>query len=618
MIEPAAAWPEHREPAGVRRPAVLVRGPLVAAAALVLFAALAVLFFLPAWSSPHGYVIGDSGDSDLFIWYLRWPGFALSHGWNPLVSNYLDYPDGINLMWNVSIVLPALLMTPITSTFGPIVSYNALLTIAVALSTWTAFLAIRRYVSHPLAAGLGALLYGFSPYLLGHALGHLQASILFIPPLVMIALDEIAVPQRRPPWVSGLLLGSLAAAQLLISEEVLATTALAGLLGLGLLAAIHRERARRHLQHAVAAFLFGASTFAVLAAFPLAIQFFGPQRMGGSLQPTPVYSNDLLNFIVPTSLQWLDPAPLSLITSHFTGNVTEWNGYLGIPLLIVCALVCLRFWRRPIVPVAAGVGGMMALLSLGWVIHIAGWVTLVPVAILALAFLPLRSVLPGRLMAVSFVGVWLALAIAPLYRNLLPARLMLPVYLLAGIMLAIFAEWVLKTRRKGMVLGLAALAAVIVSLFPRIPYPAGPLSAPIFFDSTAALAAIPDGSVALVLPFSRGDDARAMFWQAESGMRFRMPEAYAYVPGPAPAEISPPPSAIQDVFKAVVMGHHPAVTAAEQARMLAELRDWKVRTIIVGPMEHEEEAVVIVTALLGKPSAMPEGVYLWPVQALEP
>jgi hypothetical protein len=80
---------------------------------LVGFLALAILLFLPAWQAPFTQVIGDGGDAGIFSWYLRWPAFAFSHGLNPLVSNYLDYPEGINLMWNVSIPALAMLMTPV-------------------------------------------------------------------------------------------------------------------------------------------------------------------------------------------------------------------------------------------------------------------------------------------------------------------------------------------------------------------------------------------------------------------------------------------------------------------------------------------------------------------------
>ena len=79
-----------------------------------------------------------------------------------LVSHHLNYPDGVNLMWNTSLPLPGLLLAPVTATWGPVLSFN-LLVLAYGLSAWCAYLAIRRFVPGHLAAAVGGLVYGFSP-----------------------------------------------------------------------------------------------------------------------------------------------------------------------------------------------------------------------------------------------------------------------------------------------------------------------------------------------------------------------------------------------------------------------------------------------------------------------
>jgi len=578
---------------------------------LLVFVLLAVLLFFSTWEAPFDRMIGIGGDGVLFTWYLRWPAFALSHGLNPLISNYVDYPGGINLMWNVSMPLISLIMTPATLTLGLVFAYNLSLTLGVALAGWTAFLVIRRWVPSTIAAGAGALLYAVSPYFLSQALGHLHVSLIMLPPLILLVLDEVLVRQRRCPLLSGAALGALGVAQLLISEEVLASCVLAGAIGVSLLVAMDPERARRHARHAIHALLYATATFLLLAGWPLAIQFFGPQRMGGGLQPTLIYSNDLLGFVVPSGVQLLAPAWAQEISRHFTGNLSEWSGYLGIPLLVVCGLVAARFWHRPVVRVAVGLGTMLALLSLGGVIHLMGWVTRIPVAVLAFGFVPFRRALPGRTIAVGFLLAWLALAVAPLFHNLLPGRLMLPVFLMAGIMMAVFVQWAMALRGRGRALAVVALLAVAASLFPRLPYWSAPLAAPAFFRPGGSVMKIPAGSVVLLLPFSRGDEPTAMYWQAESGMRFRMPEGYAYVPAPVPAEISPAPSATQDLLFAVVKGRHPSLSQDLREQVLVDLRAWNVRTVIVGPMHNEDEAVALMTAVLGRTPVHTQGVYLW-------
>src|SRR5438132_1811281 len=108
---------------------------------LAMYGVLALGLFAATWTQPFSHVIGDGPDPPVFIWYLRWLPFALSHGMNPLFANYLDYPDGINLMWQTSVPLLGLLMWPVTATLGPIFSYNLVMTASVALSAFCGFLA---------------------------------------------------------------------------------------------------------------------------------------------------------------------------------------------------------------------------------------------------------------------------------------------------------------------------------------------------------------------------------------------------------------------------------------------------------------------------------------------
>ena len=64
---------------------------------LAIYGLLALGLFGATWAHPFSQVIGDGPDPPVFIWYLRWVPFALSHGLNPLFTNYLDFPGGINL-----------------------------------------------------------------------------------------------------------------------------------------------------------------------------------------------------------------------------------------------------------------------------------------------------------------------------------------------------------------------------------------------------------------------------------------------------------------------------------------------------------------------------------------
>jgi len=117
--------------------------------------------------------------------------------------------------------------------------------------------------------------------------------------------------------------------------------------------------------------------------------------------------------------------------------------------------------------------------------------------------------------------------------------------------------------------------------------------------------------VALLAPFSAATPygVAPMYWQAASGIRFRMPEGYIFVPGASP---SPPRSATQDVMLGVELGDDLAsFTPALQHEMLGELESWNVQTIIVGPMPHQDRMIEVFRTLLGREPSYQGGVYVW-------
>jgi len=172
-----------------------------APATLVVFLALAVWHFRLTWTAPRGATIGGHGDPWLFVWFLKSDQLAVTHAHSPLFSHELNVPGGVNLTWNTSVILPGVLLAGVTAWLGPVFTYNLLVTLALPLSAWAASLVFRRYVRSQLAAAVGGLLYGFSPYMVAHALGHLHLILAVTPPLLLALLDEVLVRQRAAPWL---------------------------------------------------------------------------------------------------------------------------------------------------------------------------------------------------------------------------------------------------------------------------------------------------------------------------------------------------------------------------------------------------------------------------------
>jgi hypothetical protein len=552
---------------------------------LLAFLGLAMLRYAAAWSSPTTTTVGGAdGDAAIIIWFLRWIPFAVDQGRPLLFTNHLNYPDGVNLMWNASLPLLGFVLSPLTSRWGPVLTFNVVLVLANGLSAWAAYLAIRRYVAGHLAAAVGGLVFGFSPAILGQS-NHPHISFAFLVPLMLLAVDEILVRQRRPPWLVGPLLGLMAGCQLLIGEELLAATVLFGMLLLLALVATNPRAIldRRRVVHALFAFALAAVVGGTIAAKPLSVQFAGPQRIEGDITKTN-YSNDLLGFVTPGSQQLLSSQRSAEQVHQFAGGNAA---YLGVPFLLVLLALAARKWHRPIVRVGAVMLLLAAVFSMGPYLHVAGRAT--------------RIGLP-----------WAPVHHMPVIANLIPSRLAMYTALFAGLLLAVYLDAVWKGGGWRRLAAVAVAVAALAPLLPAGPVPASRVDTPPFF-TTGAVRQLPEESVALVLPFANRRVAKAMTWQAEAGMWFRMPGGY--VIGPTPdgrPRFDANPNSATRAFGAIQRGEPaPRLVGGRRRALAANLAGWGVDTIVVGPMEHQATMLRFLTDLLGRRPTLVDGVYLW-------
>jgi hypothetical protein len=380
----------------------------------------------------------------------------------------------------------------------------------------------------------------------------------------------------------------------LTGEEILATTALTALLALVLVVGLRDDACSIAWQHAFRGCAIAIAVFALCAALPVAVQFAGPQHVRGLLQRSSEFVTESLNVVVPTRLQLLAPGVALEMSTHFSGWKEEQNAYLGVPLLALLMYVVLRWWGTCLVRWAGTVALVMAILSMGPRVAVAGRVTPIP--------------LP-----------WDLVARLPMVGHILPSRLMLYVYLMAALLLAVFLDRQRRLSRRRRLVGYAAAALALIPLIPQpnVPVTANPV--PPFFAG-GMVTCIPARSVALVAPFARhqwwygdGSWSRAMLWQASARMRFRMPEGYAFVPGPrGNSSLDPPPSAMQRVMFDVQQGERtPAMSGRLQRQLAHDLRRWQVRTVLVGPMRYRREMRHLVAQVLGRGPQQSGGMDVW-------
>jgi hypothetical protein len=552
---------------------------------LLAFLGLAMLLLGSTWTSPTTRTLGGGvGDPGLFTWFLRWTPFAIGRRMSPFVSDYLNHPNGINLMWNTWLPLPGLLLSPLTLFLGPVLSLNVLLTLAYGLSAWSAYLAIRRYVPSHGAAACGGLVYGFSPAMIGHS-HHPNLILIFLLPWLFVLLDEILVRQRRSPVWLGATLGAVAASQLLISAELFAGMVLLGLVLLVMLVVVHRHSLRGRGLYIATAFAVSLVVFELLVVWPLRALIAGPARVHSDITEEVRGSSDLLAFITPTRLSAIAPEMAIRLGDQFVGSKET---YLGIPLLIVVAVVFARR-RSPVVRIGFAMLVVCMVLSLGSRLRVGGLVS--------------PALLP-----------WSAVESLPVLWHMVPARLALFTGLFAGLLLAVAIDDLWRGggwRRR--VLAVATPVLVLAFLAPPAPLQSTLVVTPPFFTSSG-VSTLPRDGVALVVPFPRkGRANQAMVWQAQAGMWFKMPGGYFLGPDPNGGTLreAPPTTTSRTLDRIQRGGPPPDLTPALRRRIAGDFARWEVGSVILGPMPHRRVMAGFLTDLLGRPPDRLAGVELW-------
>jgi hypothetical protein len=567
---------------------------------LCCYLAVAVAVTARLWVDPAGRLqVGDPHDVDLFAWYMRYAATAVSHGRLPaLVTTALNPPQGVNLMWNTSFLLPGIVLTPVTLLAGPQTSLTVVLTLSLAGSAAALFFVLRRWGASISAAALGGAVYGFSPAMINSGLGHYHLVFAVLPPLMIHALLRL-LTGRGKAVRTGAWLGLLVGAQVFIGEEMLVYTAVACLV---LTVALAVQRPRAAIERAGPAALGLAVALAValvISGHALWVQLHGPLTERGAAEF--FWSTNLSFFVSPTG-NVLFHTPASAFAAQNTHLGTpEVLAYLGWPLLAVLALAIIWFWRDARVRAAAVMFVVLELFSLG-----AGSQPYVSGKLLPwhwLAGLPgLSSLLPDRF-AILADGA----AAAVLAFSLDGARAAVRARSLDGARAAVRdrrwrATWVPAT--------VAALA--VVPLIP-LPYQTAPVSAvPAGWQAAfARLRLEPDARV-LVVPIPNVGHSMAMRWQADTGQPGSMIGGYYLGPAPGTrqAMFDPMPARSTAHYLDKVWAGVRPLNSAAVASIRAALAVWRPAAVVAVTSAGSPVGRVLIK-LLGKPGFRGGGVLAW-------
>jgi hypothetical protein len=537
------------------------------------------------WAYPGNYAVrAFPHDESLIEWLLAHGARLFVHPENPFFSTSINFPEGANLMANASILGIAVPLAPVTLLFGAHVSFIVVIVVGLAGTAAAWYVVLSRHLIRGRAgAFVGGLVIGFGPAAISHAAGQVHIITNFVLPFIVWRVLHIRANPR--PVRNGVVLGFLVAYQVFLGEEMLFITGITMALVLVCYGVARPSEVRRHWRAFAANLLIGAVVAGVLVGYPLWFQFAGPQHWHGLMEFARQGGEPVDSFVTLSSQ--------SLAGNPATPSTTDG---IGLSLVVVLALVVVRFWRDPWIRAFAVSAVVLAALTLGQSVHLSNQDTGIPG--------PYRIV--GHL---------------PLFDAVTPGRLRMAVLALSGIILAAASDRIAgPVSRKDLRLGwVAALAAAVVPILPTPLMVAARPATPAFLADGTWRRYIDDKHSLVTFPLTVWDFPDAQRWVADTNIDVPLANGYVLTPTSRTnltAAYSPADRPTTILVNAAARANTaPMVTDADRQAAVADLRYWHAAVVLVQPGAFEATMRQTAEQLLG-PGEFVDGVWIWDVRAI--
>ncbi|HEX9999983.1 MAG TPA: hypothetical protein VGB74_05990 [Actinoplanes sp.] len=588
VVDPAARPTEPPGAPGAARPR---RADLWA---LLNYGVLAVLVMIQLWRDPSGRVLSSNDDDHgVFLFMLAHGERVLFHGANPLFSDRLNVPAGVNMMANTSVLALSLPLAPVTHLLGTGVTVALLLTLGLAgtAAAWYWVLS-RHLVTSRVAAWIGGLWCGFAPTMVSHANGHVNFVSQYVLPFIVWQVLRLREPGRV--WRGGVVLALLVVVQVFINEESLLFTALALGVFVTAYALMAPGRAKNEARHFGAGLGVAAVVAVGLLAYPLWFQFTGPGNYHGQPFAPDKYATDLLS-IGAFARQSL--AGNAALARQLSVSATEDNTFFG-PVGLAMIIASVVVLRHSVAARAAAIAALVLLVvSMGPTLQAAGHSTGIPLPFGLVTHAPIIDLVSVTRFA------------------MVPATI-------AGVLLALATDQVRRRPPSRQRLWQVGLVLALVPLLPK-PLPtvtADPL--PAFITQDLWRPYVTGGRSVVPVPLPDVTTGRtAMRWVGLTRLEFPVPRGYFMGPVNPPADHTgswnAPRRYTSDLLWWVrEYGRVPALSGTDRAAITADLTYWRAAVVVLVPQSRNGGALLAtLTDALGPPRLV-GGVQLWDVRNL--
>lgn len=565
---------------------------------------VAIIMWWRVWVTGHptSTITCQCGDESGTLEMLAWAPWALIHGHNPFLSHAIYAGQGgVNLLANTSWIAGSLLFAPVTWLFGPVATFNVVVTLAPVASGWCCFLAVRQFSRFVPGQIVAAAFYGFSPLIVSSSpVGHVAQIWLVYPPLAFLCLYDLCVTRRHRPVLVGFGLGVLTVVQFFTSTEVLTISVLVGGIGLTVAAILAPGFTGLRYRHVLVGLLTAAGIVAVFLAYPVWFALDGPRHIVGYPLPGPRVGVPISGVLSPGPYVH---RPLSLLRiAGYAGNGGPDESYVGVAVLAFLAVSSLVWFRE----------------RLAWVVLVVG------VLSWSFSLATARAWMPWRL-----------LMHVPLVSQIGPDRFTVVTSLAAALLLALSADrwWCVIVRnftrrptphaaRNLGIMGALLTAVTVATVVPvgaaySFPIRTQNKLVPLWFSQVAPR--LTPGTVVLPYPYPSMLAQQAMGWQAVGGMGIGITGGGGFVPGRdgRHSEAISPLGGAVSVLNALsqnVLIPLPSATSDTVRLVRGSLQHWGVDVVVV-PMGDEGRdptyAVGFLTAVLGRLPRVQAGAWVW-------
>jgi len=307
ILSPRAAVQEQPAATATRRPnrrgrakqlvgAVRTRWPILVLAVWTL-----AVWWTPVAADPVRRRISVTGsDPESFSLYLSWNVHALTHGKDPFYMPNMYAPEGIDLGNAISVPSVSLLVAPISAAWGGTAGYNCAAILSIFLGALCVYLFARDVTGSVGGATVAGALMVVSPYVAGHALGHLNLMWTFGLPLLAYLMLRFVRGSLSWRWLVAFTAATVAFT-IGASTELMLTEAIFSLVGIVIAWFAASPRERRRLGVGVGVLVGGVVAGVALSA-PVILAGLRSGIPETAANLPAMYSTDFTNLIAPTQV----------------------------------------------------------------------------------------------------------------------------------------------------------------------------------------------------------------------------------------------------------------------------------------------------------------------------